>query len=161
MLSATKSFFQMALSWIFSGKKKEEKSVPVTVEAVEVGSDGDYSIIQANTSHMGIYPQVPPSTHAYTPLPFPYPILPPRQDKLSVGNSIVRTNSVQNQLEGVPFVLSPMLGQRSSSDLLTGLEDLKRVVYQITADVNDSTFQYNFKLERSVLQEASVYSPDN
>lgn len=151
----------MALSWIFSGKKKEEKSVPVTVEAVEVGSYGDYAIIQANNSRMGIYPQVAPGPHAYTPLPHPYPVLPPRQNQQPVGNSIVRTNSVQNQLEGVPFVLSPALGQGSSPDLLAGLEDLRRAVYQITADVNDPTFEYHFKLERSILQEASVFDPDN
>lgn len=148
----------MALSWIFSGKKKEEKSVPVTVEAVEVGSDGDYAIIQANKTRMGIYPQVPVGPHAYTPLPYPYPVMPQRQFPQASDNSVgvVRTNSVQNQLEGVPFVLSPTLVQGSSLDVHAGLEDLKRAVCQITADVTDSSYQYDFKLERSTLREALV-----
>uniref|UniRef100_A0A1B6JX64 UMA domain-containing protein n=1 Tax=Homalodisca liturata TaxID=320908 RepID=A0A1B6JX64_9HEMI len=149
-----------ALSWFFGGKKKEEK--PVTVEAVEVGNDEDYAIIQAYPNQPGLYPQMPqslyPTSQFYTPLP--YSVLPQRQDQQPAGSVAVRANP-QNQLEGVPFVLSPKLEQGSSQSQIPGLDDLRRAVFQIAADINDPMFQYEFNLEHSVMQEASLYNRDS
>lgn len=144
--------FQMALSWIF-GKKKEEKPAAPSVEAVEVGSDEDYAIIQMRP---GIYPQVPQPVHPYTPLP--YPMLPQRQNQPAVGTNA--PSSVTNQLEGIPFTIAPHLGQNSNKATLNQIENLRRAVFQIAADINDPAYQYDFKLESSILQEATAYCPD-
>lgn len=145
-----------ALSWIFGGKKKEDK--PITVE---VGNEEDFTILPANTGQQGIYPIVPtyPPSQFYTPLP--YNILQQHQDQQAVTSN-ARTN-VQNQLDGVPFVLSSSLeqGSKQSSEVLSGLEDLRRAVFQIAADINDTAFDYNFKLEHTVLEEASIYHSNN
>lgn len=144
-----------ALSWIFGGKKKDDK--PITVE---VGSEDDFTLVE-NTGEKGLYPVVPPYPHPpqfYTPLP--YNVLPHHDQQPVAGNA--RTN-VQNQLDGVPFVLTPKLeqGSQQSLDILAGLEDLRRSVFQIAADINDKMFDYDFKLERTVLHEASIYSRNN
>lgn len=142
----------MALSWIF-GKKKEEKPAAPSVEAVEVGSDEDYAIIQMRP---GIYPQIPAPVHPYTPLP--YAMLPQRQNQPIVGN---KAPSVQNQLEGVPFTIAPHLGQNSNKATLEQIENLRRAVFQIAADINDPAYQYDFKLESSILQEAAAFTPES
>lgn len=147
----------MAFSWILGGKKKEEKQAPV-IEAVEVGSDEGYTIIQANTPQVGgLYPQIPSSaysTNPYTPLPY-YPVLPQRGNQQTADTN-ARTQ-VQNQLDGIPFVLNPALEQSSKQTHLAGLEDLRRAVFQIAADINDSAYSYDFKTEYNIMREASAY----
>lgn len=151
--------FQMALNWIFGGKKKEDNR-GVTVEATEQ----DFIVIQSNNSYKSLYPAVPPSPYPssqfYTPLP--YTLLPQHHGQEAVASGpCQRTNSIQSQLEGVPFILSPKLDDGSRQNPESGLEGLRRAVFQIAADINDSMYDYHFKLEHTIIKEASFYDSNS
>ncbi|XP_024081566.1 uncharacterized protein LOC112126535 [Cimex lectularius] len=132
------------MSWFFGSKKTSASSQQdfITTET----NEGFVSVDPVSRPYESALPYYP--TPSYNIIPQPaYPVLAVRESANVVPASV-------NPLDSIPFRLSPQLAPGCSiniSDILT----LKSQIDMVKSKINSNHFDYNFKIEKSFLQEVN------
>lgn len=134
-------------------KKKPERIIVVEASETSLTEEEGFTIVQTQTPYppAPLYPSVPPLPSSMQPLP--YPIVTNQLQHHT--NSPTHVAKPYHQLDSIPFVLSPKLETSMASQNLPDVENIRRSIVQLTADITDSWFDYDFKIERNVLKELS------
>lgn len=146
----------MSSSWFSSimsvSKKKTERVTVTEASDTSVTEDEGFTIVQPQTPYppAPLYPSVPQPSSMQ---PLPYPIM--TNHLQNHTNSPSHVAKPYHLLDSIPFVLSPKLETSMASHDLPDVENIRRSIVQLTADITDSWFDYDFKLERNVLKELS------
>lgn len=142
----------MSSSWFANiinvSKRKPERITVVEASEATVTEEG-FTIIQPQAPYP-LYPAIPPPPPSTTMQPLPYPVMSSgATHQAQSPTHVVKPNHL---LDGIPFVISPKL-ESSMSQILPDVENIRRSIVQLTADISDSWFDYDFKVERNVLKE--------
>ncbi|XP_045772939.1 uncharacterized protein LOC123872604 [Maniola jurtina] len=123
----------------FFGKRRSSPVEDDTPPIPGPKADDGFVIVDPNSPRGGLYPSV--SGNQYPPRPAPLPPIPRR----------INAEPTFHYLQGVPFSLSKEIEMSTNKDAFaTEIGDLLAF---LTGKVNLSGYNYDFSLERSVLQE--------
>lgn len=145
----------MSSSWftnIISVSKKKPDRISVVEASETTVTEEGFTIIQSQRPYppASMYPVVPPPLSSEQPLP--YAIL--NNSATNQTYSPTHIGKPHHQLDSIPFMLNQKLEMSMSSQgFLPDVENIRRSIVQLTADISDSWFDYDFKVERNVLKE--------